>query len=114
MATRKRLRKTKKVGIAGRYGARYGRKIRENVRKAEAKAKSKHKCPQCGKVSLKRVSTGIWECTKCRTKLAGGAYAPQTDVGRISQRAVQGAAKEEIIAAYEAVEEKEEPKGESE
>ena len=59
---------------------------------------------------MKRVSTGIWRCTKCKTELAGGAYVPQTDVGRISQRAVMGVGKEEIIAAYEAADPKEEPK----
>jgi len=101
MATSKKLRKTKKVGAAGRFGPRYGRKIRDSVRKVEEKSKAKHSCPQCGKISLKRVSTGIWECTKCKTKLAGGAYVPQTSLGKISQRAVHGATKEEIMAAIQ-------------
>ncbi len=102
MATKKTTsKKTKKIGVAGKYGSRYGRRTRENVRKVEEKAKAKHKCPQCGKASLKRVSNGIWQCTKCKTKLAGGAYIPQTGLGKISQRAVQGASKDEVIASIE-------------
>ncbi|MFC2174611.1 50S ribosomal protein L37ae [archaeon] len=101
MVQKKKSKKTKKVGVAGRFGSRYGRKIRENVRKVEVKSKAKHDCPQCGKLSLKRVSNGIWQCTKCKTKLAGGAYVPQTGLGKISLRAVQGATKEELIAAID-------------
>ena len=94
-------KKTKKIGIAGKYGARYGRKIRENVRKVEVISKAKHICPQCGKESLKRTSTAIWECTKCNTKMAGGAYVPQTGLGKITKRAIQGAAKGEIITVFQ-------------
>jgi len=97
-----------KVGVAGRFGARYGRKIRENFRKIEEKVRAKQKCPQCGKAALKRVSNGIWECSKCGTKMAGGAYYPETGIGRISRRAVQGASKDELLAALEAEEAKKE------
>ena len=111
MAQKRKSKKTKKIGVAGKFGPRYGRKIRENVRKIEEKAKAKHKCPQCGKASFKRISTGVWECTKCKTKAAGGAYVPQTGLGKISQRAVQGATREEMLAAFAEEEEvEEEPK----
>ena len=114
MAKKTRPKKTKKIGVAGKYGSRYGRKIRENVRKIEEKQKAKHKCPQCGKLSFRRISTGVWECTKCKTKAAGGAYIPQTGLGKVSQRAVQGALREEIVTAFEDEEEaKDEPKPEA-
>ena len=87
-------KKTKKIGIAGKYGPRYGRKTRKNVKKIESETKSRHKCPRCGKLSLKRTSTGVWECSKCGAKFAGGAYVPQTGLGKISGRAIQAASKE--------------------
>ena len=70
----------------------------------------KNKCPQCGKESLKRTSTAIWERTKCNTKMAGGAYVPQTGLGKISKRAIQGASKDEFIATFKEEEVVEQPK----
>ena len=69
---------TKKVGIAGKFGARYGLKPRRRIMKVEAK-KTK-KCPYCLKKQLKRLAAGIWECQKCKSKFAGGAYTPKTEV----------------------------------
>ncbi len=97
-------RKTKKVGIAGRYGTRYGRKTRKNVQKVESVARSRHKCPQCGRMSLRRTSTGVWECSKCGAKIAGGAYVPETGLGKLSKRAVQVAARGEAVPAKEEAE----------
>ena len=67
---------TKKVGSAGRFGVRYGRKIRQRLLKVEGMLKKGNKCPNCQKMSVKRVSSGIWECDKCGTKFAGKAYRP--------------------------------------
>ena len=68
--------RTKKVGIAGRFGSRYGKKIRTNVIAVEKELRKPHPCPECMKKTLKRVSAGIWECKKCGTKIAGKAYRP--------------------------------------
>jgi len=68
--------RTKKVGSTGRYGVRYGRKIRQRLLKVEGTLKQKHKCPNCQKSSVKRVSLGIWSCDKCGHKFAGKAYRP--------------------------------------
>jgi large subunit ribosomal protein L37Ae len=67
--------RTKKVGIAGRFGSRYGRKIRQIVIKAGTQ--KKFRCPSCMKLTLKRESAGIWRCSRCGTKLAGKAYKPE-------------------------------------
>lgn len=68
--------RTKKVGVTGRFGTRYGLRIRKRVAEVEAKQKKKHSCPNCKKKTLKRVSSGIYKCKKCKTKMAGGAYYP--------------------------------------
>ncbi|MBT4334670.1 50S ribosomal protein L37ae [archaeon] len=65
----------KKSGSAKRYGPRYGGPIRQKVSMIEAKQKKTYVCPLCRKLSVKRVSVGIWYCEKCNTKFAGGAYS---------------------------------------
>jgi len=69
--------RTKKVGVAGKYGSRYGLRIRRKVVDVEKK-KSKS-CPTCGKKQLKRVASGIWECKKCGNKFSGGTYTPMSN-----------------------------------
>ncbi|KAA0000742.1 MAG: 50S ribosomal protein L37Ae [Thermoplasmata archaeon] len=74
-------KRTKKVGVTGKFGARYGVKAKNKYRKIEEKQRKYHKCPKCGHVAVKRESTAIWVCRKCGAKFAGGAYVPQTDAG---------------------------------
>jgi len=74
-------KRTKKVGPAGRYQARYGVKARSRVRNVEVIQRKYHVCPSCGRHSVKRISTGIWQCRKCNVKFAGGSYIPKTEGG---------------------------------
>jgi len=67
--------KTKKVGSTGRFGAKYGRKIKIRVRDIEVIEKARHPCPKCHAQNVKRVASGIWSCSRCGAKFAGGAYA---------------------------------------
>ncbi len=73
------MSKTKKVASIGRYGVRYGRKSKEAVKQIEKRQKRKHECPVCKKKSVKRLAAGVWRCTKCHVKFAGGAYEPRRD-----------------------------------
>ena len=68
--------RTKKVGPTGRLGPRYGTKVRKLVLEVERKLRRSYKCPSCGAVRVKRVSTSIWQCGRCGTKFAGAAYSP--------------------------------------
>jgi large subunit ribosomal protein L37Ae len=68
------MARTKKVGIAGRYGARYGKTPKQRLVKLAQK--KKHACPNCRKLTLKRQGSGVWVCGKCGFKFAGGAYKP--------------------------------------
>ncbi len=72
-----------------RFGARYGRKLRNRVEEIEKKMKQKHRCPQCGRNAVKRISTSIWKCSKCGATFAGGAYFPETPSGRIVRRTIK-------------------------
>jgi len=83
-------KRTKKVGSAGRFGPRYGVKARTRVRNVELVQKSKHKCPSCGHLKVKRVSTSIWQCRKCGIKFAGGAYYPKTEAGQSVEKMLRG------------------------
>jgi len=82
------MKKTKKVKSMGRYGARYGIGIRKRMLKIEPKQRKKHICPHCGFERVKRISTGIYFCTKCEKEFAGGAYIPQTMAGNIISKMV--------------------------
>jgi large subunit ribosomal protein L37Ae len=70
-------RRTKKVGISGRFGARYGVRIRKQIATVETSKNKSYECPRCKHVAVKRVSTGIWMCRRCDLKFAGGAYSPK-------------------------------------
>jgi large subunit ribosomal protein L37Ae len=70
-------RRTKKVGVAGRYGPRYGVRIRKQIAAVTAAKNKSYECPRCKHVAVKRVSTGIWKCRRCDLKFAGGAYTPK-------------------------------------
>jgi large subunit ribosomal protein L37Ae len=83
------VRRTKKVGISGRYGARYGVKIRRRVSKLEMRQKQNHTCPECQYQAVKRIGTGIWKCNHCGHKFAGGAYLPTTAVGESRREAIR-------------------------
>lgn len=67
-------KRTKKVGICGKYGTRYGSSLRKVVKKIEISQHAKYNCAFCGKDNVKRNVTGIWECKSCHKVIAGGAY----------------------------------------
>jgi len=72
--------RTKKVGIAGKFGARYGYTLRMRYKNIMEKKLAPHKCPRCGFVGyIKRLSVGIWFCKKCEYKFAGAAYTPRSE-----------------------------------
>mmetsp|Transcript_2956 Transcript_2956/g.4354 ORF Transcript_2956/g.4354 Transcript_2956/m.4354 type:complete len:95 (+) Transcript_2956:192-476(+) len=71
-------KRTKKVGITGKYGTRYGSTLRKLLRKIEVSQHSTYRCAFCGKDSIKRTCAGIWNCKSCRKVIAGGAYTLST------------------------------------
>lgn len=71
-------KRTKKVGVTGKYGTRYGASLRKQVKKIEIQQHMKYHCVFCGKTSIKREVVGIWKCKKCRKVIAGGAWTLNT------------------------------------
>lgn len=86
-------RKTKKVGITGKYGPRYGSSLKYRAKLCMDAQSKRYECVFCGKIALKRVAAGIWQCRRCKKRITGGAYAPVTplqstvklNVGRVSK-----------------------------
>ena len=66
--------KTKKSKSAGRFGARHGKTVRARLVKVEEKQRIKQKCPFCKRLGVKRLSKGIWKCSKCNKKFASNTY----------------------------------------
>ncbi len=66
--------KLKKTKSAGRFGARYGKRVRTKLVKVETRQRVKQKCPFCEKLGVKRLSKGIWQCSKCNKKFASDTY----------------------------------------
>ncbi|KAF5336719.1 hypothetical protein D9758_015082 [Tetrapyrgos nigripes] len=74
----KMTKRTKKVGITGKYGTRYGASLRKQVKKMEISQHSRYTCTFCGKDTVKRQAVGIWSCSGCKKVIAGGAWAVST------------------------------------
>lgn len=86
--------RTKKVGLAGGLKARYGATVRKRYIEVVTESRRRHRCPQCGALAVRRRSVGIWKCSKCSLKYAGGAYTPSTKLGVTSKRAARGLSEE--------------------
>jgi large subunit ribosomal protein L37Ae len=73
-------KRTRKVGVVGKYGTRYGSSLRKQVKKMEIAQHARYTCPFCGKNSVKRTAVGIWSCgaKTCRKTIAGGAWSVNT------------------------------------
>ena len=75
--------KTKSVKSSGRFRQRYGATLRKRVLVIESKAAHGQKCPRCKSLDkISRVAVGIWKCSACGITFAGGAFIPQTTLGR--------------------------------
>ncbi len=69
-------RRTRQVGIVGRYGPRYGVRIRRRVQEIDEGLRARHVCPNCQAPAVRRRSSGVWQCNHCGHVFAGGAYRP--------------------------------------
>src|SRR3989344_4175507 len=65
---------SKSVGPVKRFGVRYGRTLRSRLAKIEILQKKSQLCPYCFKTGVKRLSFGIWECSKCTSKFTHDAF----------------------------------------
>mmetsp|Transcript_30272 Transcript_30272/g.63239 ORF Transcript_30272/g.63239 Transcript_30272/m.63239 type:complete len:95 (-) Transcript_30272:205-489(-) len=91
-------KRTKKVGITGKYGTRYGSTLRKLVRKIEVSQHSTYRCAFCGKDNVKRTCVGIWECRTCRKVMAGGAYTLSTPAA-VTVRSTVGRLRKQMAEA---------------
>lgn len=94
-------KRTKKVGSAGRLGPRYGVKIRRRIAEIESQGRGRHECPKCKSNAVTRISTGIWTCKHCGSKMASSAYnlTPPVSVKREVKHAPAEEIEEELPSA---------------
>lgn len=91
--------KTKKAGSSGKFGTRYGMRVKRKWLEVDQKQRKLHKCPTCDRMSVSRISSGIWGCRKCGAKMTGGAYYPVTPVATTVERAVKKVVEEKSSRA---------------
>jgi len=89
------MAKDARTGSAGRFGARYGRVARRRVAEIEDDMRDEPECPECGEDGVERQGTGIWECSNCGYKFAGGTYRPETPGGKTVTRSIRAALAED-------------------
>ncbi len=77
-------RKKKTFGL--RLRTRGGMTVRKQWTRVVSTLRGSHRCPSCSSRSVRRESVGVWECTKCGHRFAGGAYTPSTKTGEASMR----------------------------
>jgi large subunit ribosomal protein L37Ae len=82
-------KRTKKVGVVGKYGVRYGSSLRKQVKKMEITQHAKYTCTFCGKDTVKRTAVGIWKCKGCKKTIAGGAWTVNTAAATTVRSAVR-------------------------
>jgi len=80
-------KRTKKVGVTGKYGTRYGSSIRKIVKKFELQQRAKYVCPACGKVGLSLLSLKFVELLLASGN-AEDARPPLLEVHSSSQQAL--------------------------
>merc|ERR1712087_123887 len=71
-------KRTKKVGIVGKFGTKFGATLRKIVKKFEVTQRAKYVSPFSGKECVKRQAVGIWHCKSTDRKIAGGAWTLNT------------------------------------
>ncbi len=67
-------KRTKKVGNTGWMGPRYGIRLRRRVLDLDRARGASAACPRCSTVTIDRVASGVFECRRCGTRFASGAY----------------------------------------
>ena len=82
-------KRTNKAGVTGRYGTRYGVSVRRNAGNVLRKKNASYTCPTCNYRKVRRVSVGIWSCSKCGHTFAGGAWEPYTRATMANNRIVR-------------------------
>jgi large subunit ribosomal protein L37Ae len=86
------MTRTAKVGPAGSLGPRYGTVARKRYAEIVSNLRKRSECPRCHIMAVRRESVGVWFCSKCGYKFAGGAYIAQTELGEVARRATGGVA----------------------
>jgi large subunit ribosomal protein L37Ae len=91
-------KRTKKVGIMGKYGTRYGAALKKMAKKLNESTSATYVCPFCGKDAIRRVAVSVWKCRRCNKILAGGAWQLATPSALSVKTTIHRLRKEEKAA----------------
>lgn len=70
-------------------GSRYGRKVRRSYMQILSQQKKDYECPKCLRKSFRRENSSIWKCKKCKYKVAGGSFVPDTNAKKLLRQALR-------------------------
>lgn len=91
----------KHSGAVKRFGVRYGKRTKERLSKVERVAKARHKCPYCNYVAVRKEAAGIFNCSKCKAKFTGKAFAPEKKKVKKQQKQTEYSFDDELFAKKE-------------
>ena len=94
-------KRTKKVGIVGKYGTKFGATLRKIVKKFEVTKKAKYLSPFSGKECVRREAVGIWKCKQTGRKIAGGAWTLNTTAAITAKTSINRLRRLREIASQE-------------
>jgi large subunit ribosomal protein L37Ae len=88
-------KRTKKVGSTGWMGPRYGIRIRRRVLEIDLAKTARSRCPKCATVTISRVASGVYQCSRCHNRFASGAYqfTPPPPITRTERAPEEAAAR---------------------
>ncbi|RXM28970.1 60S ribosomal protein L37a [Acipenser ruthenus] len=82
-------KRTKKVGIVGKYGTRYGASLRKMVKKIEISQHAKYTCSFCGKDFVKKLTAVVNEAKENLKSVKGEIQSLESDIHKSSEEASQ-------------------------
>ncbi|XP_039092273.1 60S ribosomal protein L37a-like [Hyaena hyaena] len=83
-------KRTKKVGIVGKYWTHYGASLRKMVKTTEMSQHAKYSCSFCGTTKMKRRAVGTWHCGSCMKTVAGSVCTSNATSAVTVKSAIRG------------------------
>jgi large subunit ribosomal protein L37Ae len=69
-------------------GPRYGIRLRRRVQDVDQVSRSAYACPKCSTLTVRRVGSGLFKCSRCERTFASDAYQfrPPPSIFRVEKK----------------------------